>query len=317
MIVRVAAISRVRELKPIRREQYICMCEAYLQNAGERGCDIVLLPEQFDSFGAIETETGDNGIYDSATDRRPQTCAVAETIPGPMTERLGVICRKYQMYCIACYIECDANTFYNTAVLLDREGKCVGKYRKTHLAGGEARCCGITPGDELPVFETDFGTIGITTCMDVNYPEVYRVLTLKGARIIFWPHQTYGPSEEIVFLQARSRALDNSCYLVGSDFASPDYFAPYEPGHALIGRAVIINPDGVIMADTAHQAGLTIAEFDPEPSRKTKDCVGIRIDGIDRYRDDILLTRRPELYDEIIRIRPDYSRSATPGVFIK
>lgn len=314
MRIKLAVCSRVRNIEPVSRETYIAQCEQYLRDAGKAGCDLLLLPEHFDSFGAAEMQTRDGGIYDEKTDRSALYRAIAEPIPGAMTQRLGRICHEYGMYCVACYTEQDGQRLYNTAVLLDRTGAVSGKYRKSHLCGGEERCNGISAGDEIPVFQTDFGTIGIAICMDMYYPEIFRILTLKGARVILWPHQTYGPSEEIVLLQARCRALDNSCYLAGSNFASPDYFAPYEPGHELTGRAVIVNPDGVILADTGHQAGLAMAEFDPEPSRRTKDVVCIRKDGVDRYREDILLTRRPELYGEIARTEKP---TVPEGVFIK
>ena len=315
-MVKVATLSRIKFVEAVPRETYIRICEDAAHEAGKIGCDVLLLPEHFDIFGSIETTVEDGGIYDPKVNRSHLYRAVAEPIPGPMTERLGRICRQYGMYIIACYIELDGDRLYNTSVILDRCGKVAGKYRKTHLCGSEGRCFGITAGDELPVFDLDFGRIGIAICMDMYYPEIFRVLTLKGARIIFWPHQTYGPSEEMILLQARCRALDNSCYLVGSNFASPDYFAPYSPGHELTGRAVIINPDGVIIADTGHTAGIAITTFDPEPSRKTKDVVCIRKDGVDRYRDDIIMLRRPELYGEITQSNEDFVRNFTDeGVF--
>ena len=314
--MKVAAFSRIKPIHPVPRETCIRLCEDAAHEAGRAGCDVMLLPEHFDTFGSLETTVADGGIYDPATDRSPLYRSVAEPIPGPMTARLGRICKQYRMYLIVNFTELDSGRLYNTAVVLDREGHVAGKYRKTHLCGSENRCFGITAGDTLPVFDLDFGRIGIAICMDMYYPENFRVLTLKGARIIFWPHQTYGPSEEMILLQARCRALDNSCYLVGSNFASPDYYAPYSPGHELTGRAVVINPDGVILADTGHSAGLAIASFDPEPSRQTKDVVCIRRDGVDRYREDILLLRRPELYGEITQSNADlHTLSAAQGVF--
>lgn len=298
-MVKIAALSRVKYTQPIPREEYIRLCEHAARRAGEEGCDAVLLPEHFDIFGSVETSVTDGGIYDPATDRSALYRAVAEPIPGPMTERFSAICREYGMYIIVCYTELSEDKLYNTAVILDRSGQVAGKYRKTHLCGSEGRCFGITSGDELPVFDLDFGRVGIAICMDMYYPEIFRILTLKGARIIFWPHQTYGPSEEMIMLQARCRALDNSCYLVGSNFASPDYYAPYDRGHELTGRAFIVNPEGMVIADTGHTAGLAIARFDPEPSRRSKDVVCIRKNGVDEYREDILMLRRPELYGEI------------------
>ena len=316
-MIRVAALSRIKYVDPVPRQQYIHLCEKAAEEAGRAGCDVLLLPEHFDIFGSLETEARDGGIYDPATDRSALYRAVAEPVPGPMTERFGRICLQFGMYLIADYTELDGDKLYNTAVILDRAGNVAGKYRKSHLCGSEARCFGITPGDELPVFDLDFGRIGIAICMDMYYPEIFRVLTLKGAQIIFWPHQTYGPSEEMIMLQARCRALDNCCYLVGANFASPDFFAPYSEGHAYTGRACVINPDGILIADTGHQAGLAIASFDPALPRRTKDIVCIRKNGVDQYREDLLLTRRPELYSEITRsIGHSFPGLDAEGVFI-
>lgn len=316
-MIRVAALSRIKYIDPVPRETYIRLCEDAAAEAGRAGCDILLLPEHFDAFGSLETDAHDGGLYDPATDRSPLYRAIAEPVPGPMTERFGRICRRFGMYLIADYTELDGDRLYNTAVILDRQGNVAGKYRKSHLCGSEGRCFGITAGDELPVFDLDFGRIGIAICMDMFFPEVFRVLTLKGARTIFWPHQTYGPSEEMIMLQARCRALDYCCYLVGANFASPTFFAPYCSGHELTGRACIINPEGVPIADTGHLAGLAIATFDPEPSRRAKDIACIRKDGVDQCREDLLLMRRPALYGEITKSNGSlFDSPAADGVFI-
>ncbi len=302
-MIKVAAYSRIRYDSPVPREEYIKICECAAEEAGAAGCDLFVLPEHFDCFGSTEMIVTDNGIYDDKTDRRALCRAVAETIPGRMTEHFGIIARKYAMYIAACNYELDGDKVYNTCVLIDRKGIVAGKYRKTHLCGSEGRINGVSAGDELPVFDCDFGKVGITICMDMNYPEIYRVLTLKGAKIILWPHQTYGPTEEMVLLQAKARAIDNACYIVGADFASEPPFAPYWNNRALLGRATIINPDGVILADTGHLPGLAIASFDPASPRLTKDVVCIRRTGVDNFGEDILRTRRPELYGEIAEQR--------------
>ena len=91
-----------------------------------------------------------------------------------------------------CYLICSVHTFenrriYNSAVLLDREGKYVGEYRKIHTTEGEVRA-GLTPGPiDPPVFETDFGTIGIQICFDVEWDESWNKLRAAGAEIVFWP----------------------------------------------------------------------------------------------------------------------------------
>lgn len=298
--VTLCVFSRVRWTKAVSRETYLSLCLAEAEKAGQNGCDLFLLPEHFDAFGSLEMETQDRGIYDPETDRRPVYRAIAEEIPGPVSERFGEVCRRYGMYIVANYAERDGDRFYNTAVILDRSGAPCGKYRKTHLCGSEKRCYGVEVGSELPVFDLDFGRVGIAICMDMYFPEVFRVLTLKGAEIILWPHQTYGPSEETILITARARAIDYCCYLAGSNFASPDYFAPYERGHELTGRATIINPDGMVLADTGHYPGLAFARIDLDIPRLGKDIAAARRSGVDQIREDMLHFRRPELYGEIV-----------------
>lgn len=298
--VTIGVLSRVKYEKPVPRETYLSLCLKEAEQAGRAGCDLFLLPEHFDSFGSLETQPHDGGIYDPATDRSALYRAIAEEIPGPMTRRFGEVCRTYNMYIVADFVEREGERLYNTAVILDRTGAVCGKYRKTHLCGSEKRCYGVDAGDELPVFELDFGKVGIAICMDMYVPEVFRVLTLKGAEVILWPHQTYGPSEETIFVTARARAIDYVCYLAGANFASPDYFAPYERGHELTGRAMIINPDGMVIADTGHYPGAALARIDLDVPRLGKDIAAARRDGVDRLREDLLRFRRPELYKKIV-----------------
>lgn len=293
--VRVGTLSRVKHTHPVPRDEYIDLCLREAHSAGRQGCDIFLLPEHFDSFGSREMEpSGDD--FDPKAARR----SIAEPVPGRLTQLIGQVCRQHGMYIIANFTEAAGEKQFNSAVLLGRTGEVEGIYRKTHLCGTEKRVEGIDAGDSLPVFDLDFGRIGIAICMDMYFPEVFRVLTLKNAEIIFWPHQTYGPSEEMILVTARARAIDYGCYLVGANFASPDYFAPYAPGHAYTGRAFVINPDGVLLCDTGHTPGAAFAEIDLACPRLGKDIVAARRAGIDHLREDLLHFRRPELYRKIV-----------------
>ena len=99
---------------------------------------------------------------------------------------MGNIARQYNLYIVAGLLEKDGNVVYNTAVLIDKKGKIVGKYRKISLPREEIDG-GITPGDETPVFDTDFGRIGMMICWDVTFPETARALAKQGAEVIFLP----------------------------------------------------------------------------------------------------------------------------------
>ena len=131
--------------------------------------DIICLPE-----GATLAGTGLNYI------------SASESIPGPSTKFLGELAIKYNMYIVAGILEREYEVVYNTAILIGRNGELIGKYRKVSLPREEIEG-GITPGDSLPVFDADFGCIGIMICWDVTFPEVARTLAMQGADVIFLP----------------------------------------------------------------------------------------------------------------------------------
>ena len=109
-----------------------------------------------------------------------------EAVPGPTTERMAKWAAEHK-----CYLICPMKTrvgdrIYNSAVLLDRQGRIAGQYNKIRPTEGELDK-GISPGaSDPPVFETDFGTIGIQICFDVNWHEQWRILKEKGAKIVFF-----------------------------------------------------------------------------------------------------------------------------------
>jgi len=162
--------------------------------AAAQKADIVCLPEGI-------TIVGTDLNYVSAS----------EPIPGPSTQFLGDIARKYNLYIVAGILEKSGNVVYNTSVLINRSGELAGKYRKISLPREEIDG-GITPGDSLPVFDTDFGRIGMMICWDVTFPETARTLAQKGAEIIFLP--IWGGNLTL----AKARAIENQVYLVSSSY---------------------------------------------------------------------------------------------------
>jgi predicted amidohydrolase len=96
-------------------------------------------------------------------------------------------------------------------VLIDRKGEVAGKYHKVSLPREEIEG-GVTPGDDLPVFDTDFGKIGMMICWDVTFPEAARTLAFQGAEVIFLP--IWGGH----LILAKARALENQVYLVSSTY---------------------------------------------------------------------------------------------------
>lgn len=164
---------------------------------------------------------------------------VSEPIPGPTTELLGRLASKIHAYIIAGLYERHNHIVYNTAVLIDRNGKIVGTYRKTHLPREEWEK-GITPGNEYPIFQTDICKIGIIICWDLQFPEPARTMAAKGAEIIFIP--IWGGSETL----AKARAIENSVFIVTSTYDM---------------RSFIIDPTGRICAEATSSSPFISTEI--------------------------------------------------------
>ncbi|MEN6424302.1 MAG: carbon-nitrogen hydrolase family protein [Phycisphaerales bacterium] len=135
----------------------------HLRTAGENGVDIACLPEEF-------------------------TGTEAEPVPGPTTQAVAELARKHKMYVICPIREQAGERQYNTAVLIGRKGEVAGYYRKVFVFWGEGVHCST---EGVKVFETDFGRIGILTCFDLNYPELWQRCDDLDADIVFWP-SAYG-----------------------------------------------------------------------------------------------------------------------------
>jgi predicted amidohydrolase len=137
-----------------------------------------------------------------------------EAVPGPTIERVGKWAREHSCYVICPIRVKSGGRAYNSAVLIDRQGQVAGRYDKIHPTEDELQR-GTCPGEtDPPVFETDFGTIGIQICFDVNWREGWARLKQKGARIIFWP-SAYAAAHQMPGL-----AFLNQCYVVTSTMKS-------------------------------------------------------------------------------------------------
>jgi predicted amidohydrolase len=134
--------------------------------------DVICLPEVFPFLKVSQ---------------RPPLADVAESPPGPVSARFAAWAKENRCYLICPIYTREEGRFYNAAVVIDRDGKCIGEYRKIHPTVGEMER-GVAPGPlDPPVFQTDFGTIGVQICYDINWHEGWNRLREKGAEIVFWP----------------------------------------------------------------------------------------------------------------------------------
>jgi len=228
--------------------QFIAVAKKNVQHA-----DLLVLPEAI-------TISGNGLSYIDA----------AEPIPGPSTAALGQLARDLNTYVVAGLMEREGASAYNTAVLIDRHGVLLGKYRKVYLPREEVEG-GLTPGQSYPVFDTDFGRLGLMICWDLQYADPARALALGGAELIAIPiaggNLTLG----------HARAIENHLFLVSSGY---DY--PTE----------IVDPDGKTVASAPEKPGVATAKIDLN-QRYTDPWLGhMRDRFFVELRADVPLTRR-------------------------
>jgi predicted amidohydrolase len=189
--VTMAAAAQTPERKRLPREVWVAsigqmglaaqtpqeMCRKMLSRMEETlplQPDIVCTPEVFPFAGL------------PAGARRPVS-EVAEQREGPVLDAFSAFARRHRCYVICSTYTKEAGRCYIASVLFDRQGRYAGEYRKTNPANDELEL-GITPGPLEPrVFRTDFGTIGIQICYDVNWYENWDGLGRAGAEMVFWP----------------------------------------------------------------------------------------------------------------------------------
>ncbi len=160
----------------------------------------------------------------------------AQPIPGPHTEFLGAYARKLNTNIVVSMREKVEDRYYASVAVIDREGKVVGRYRKAQFTVGEYES-GYDWGTELPVFDLDFGRIGVLVCWDLWFPEAARVLRLKGAEIIAYPIASTNATYFDTIWPAR--AVENGLYLAAA-ISGTSGSCP----------ARIIGPDGKVRAET-------------------------------------------------------------------
>jgi predicted amidohydrolase len=175
---------------------------------------------------------------------------------------VAAIARTHRTHlAIAMREEGQSNRRYHTALLIGPDGKLLGKYRKTHALPDDD---GIALGDELPVFKTSFGMVGLSLTTDIYFREVYNVLRMKGAEILVWQHYPERFREHFQWVPLlKARALDCHAHMVTAMYADPrTYLANrYQIGMqgAAWGRSMILNRVGTAVAETGYEDGVARA----------------------------------------------------------
>ena len=246
-----------------------------IDRAGEAKCDALVLPE--DTAGLL------NWIGANESVAKP----ILPKVVNRMLDRLGSAAARHHMYLVVCSdLTENDGAIYNTAFLLGRDGKEIGRYHKVCPTWPEAGA--RRRGNAFPVFPTpDLGVTGLLICYDLVMPETARCLALAGADIIFFP--TMGGAaigDDDIGVQAlRVRAAENFIWLVVAQRGS---------------GAMIISPQGKIVAKAEGPDGLAIADIDPRGQREGGDALNWQHD----MRARLFRERNPEAFGILTETSP-------------
>ncbi|MFH0962859.1 MAG: carbon-nitrogen hydrolase family protein [Planctomycetota bacterium] len=266
--------------------QNIDLVGGYLDAAGELRADLAIAPECWSIVGI-----GEENVRE-----------FAEPIPGdgPIFRMFRDRARTSHTHVVGWSFEMDGPRTFNTAFLIAPDGRYLGKYRKTHpVPIEETERMGISPGEELPVFDLPFGRVGIMICFDHFFPEVARVLAIKGARLICLP--SMNSPHHAWSTRLAARAMDNACFLAASVVLG-DANAEGEAG--------IYDPKGMLVASPGQRDGVAVGEIDLERPYVLAHYATADQPHLLDVRRFLLGSRRPHLYGDLTREAQDLDQGA-------
>jgi predicted amidohydrolase len=226
----------------------------------------------------------------------------AETIPGPITELLAQRARRHGIYIHGGSIyetRPGDPGMYNTTVVIDPTGEIIARYSKIHMfdvvLDGVAKyqeSATVTPGNKVAITEIDGVQVGLTICYDLRFPELFRILALKGAQAIMLPAAfTLMTGKDHWEPLIRARAIENELYMI-----APAQWGTHPPGNWCYGRSMVVDPWGTVVTTASDGVGIAYATVDPS-----------RVETV-RRQIPSLANRRPEAYTW-----PEESRSLATG----
>src|SRR5512138_2442116 len=232
-------------------QQNLDKAAARVAEAASKGAQVVCLPELYRSPYFCQRE--DQALFD-----------LAETVPGPSTERLSEVARKAGVAVVVPIFEKRApGLYHNSAVILDADGKTAGLYRKMHIPDDPAfyEKFYFAPGDlGFQAVDTRFGKVGTLICWDQWYPEGARLTALQGATVLFYPTAIgWHPSEKAQYGAAqldawrtiqRAHAIANGIYVAAVNRTG--FEGPPDRGLEFWGSSFVADPFGQVIAQASN-----------------------------------------------------------------
>jgi predicted amidohydrolase len=254
------------------RDRNLEAADRLTRAAARAGAELVVLPEKWPVLGTPE-----------------QTIAAAEPYDGPVLRWASDLARELGIDLVAGSFSerTDGDRGANTSVHAGRDGEIKATYRKIHMfdveVGGKVykESEREAPGEEVVLSETTAGVgLGLTICYDLRFPELYRILAIRGAQVIAVPAAfTLATTREHWEVLLRARAIEDQAFMVAAN-----QVGEHAPGYRSGGRSMIVDPWGVVLAQAPDKETYVVAELDLARQREIRRSL------------PSLANRRPEAY---------------------
>ena len=217
---------------------------------------------------------------------------LVDEAPGVITKEIQAAAKQFGIHVVwpSYRRGSERGIVYNSSILIGPDGEIIGIYDKTHPAPWERTDGGgwATVGKRADVFETELGALGMIICYDGDFPELSRLLAIKGAEVIIRP-SALQRSYDIWYITNAARAYDNHVYMVACNLVGPDAKGNYGFGHSMI-----INPIAWRLAQARGTEEIIATKLDPDPLKY------ITWGSKSLQRFDHLEDRNLEIYAEIL-----------------
>jgi beta-ureidopropionase len=240
-------------ITPNEPEKNIIKCLDWLKKAvDDYQADLVVFPETVTT--GFDTGLPVDDLWN-----------LLDVAPGRLTEEIQAAAQDHGVHVVwPTYRRMDEGRgILNSSILIGPDGTIIGIYDKTHPFPGERRDFGgwTEVGTQAEVYETELGTIGMIICYDGDFPELSRLLAVKGAEVIVRPSALLR-SFDIWYITNCARAYDNHVYMVSTNMLGPDAGGNYYFGHSMI-----VNPIAWRLAQARGTEEIIAAQLDPDPLR--------------------------------------------------
>jgi deaminated glutathione amidase len=252
----------------------LAAAERLVRAAAADGAELVALPEKWNHLAAGE-----------------EMAAQAEPLDGPSLAAARAWARELGVHLLAGSVaernpEAGEGRAFNTSVLIGPDGADLALYRKIHMFDVEAG--GVeyresdheTPGEEIVSAPVGGVELGLSVCYDLRFPELYRILAVRGARLLAVPAAfTAATGRDHWQPLLRARAIENQAFVI-----APDQFGEAPPHYSSYGRSAIVDPWGVVLAAAPDEECFVAAQLDLAAQERVRE------------RLPSLANRRPEAY---------------------